>query len=179
MSKDTDNSYIDILRSSGPSKTGCPTCDTRKLLKCACKKSGSEENESEEKFSSPKESPIFVLVGPQEEFQFALKPNVKLTDIKALLEQFIIELTRNVDIDVKELGNNLDTYYDDTQENILATTINHPEHFVEFCNRLRDQELIEIKQEQAQEIENITHQEDCQSFNPSPFKMTLTPFEDF
>ncbi len=211
----TNNSYTSIIRSSGPSKTGCSKCDAKKLPVCICSKSGSEENESEEEFSAPaeetkniyslhqtshfsipsaeeldeeeKEEPILLLSGAQHEFlQFTLKPNVKLTDIKALLEQFIIELAHNNSVDVtgddvniKELGKNLGIYYDDTEENSLAITIKHPEHFVEFFCRLRNKDLIVIKQDQAMKIENIIPEENCQSFNPSPFKMTLTPFSGF
>jgi hypothetical protein len=209
MSKDTEtqlqatNSYTSIIPSLGPSKTGCVKCDAKKLPICVC--SSSEKNESEEKssaltaktismqqishFSTPffrcaeELEPILLLSGPQHEFQFTLKPNVKIIDIIALLEQFIKEVghnngfdvTRN-DVSIKELGKNLGIYYDDTQKNTLAITIKHPEHFVKFFSLLRDKELIVIKQDQAQEIENITREENCQSFNPSPFTMTLKPF---
>lgn len=200
------NSYTSITRSAGPSKTGCAKCEAKKLPFCMCSKSSSEENDPEEECSDPaeetkninliqqtdhfftpsteeldeeeKEEPILLLSGPEHKFQFILKPNIKLTDIKALLEQFIKELAHNVDDDVniKELGKKLGIYYDDTQENSLAITMKNPEHFVEFFSRLRDKDLIVVKQDQAQKIENITPEENCQSFNPSPFKMTLTPY---
>ncbi|MBS0359430.1 MAG: hypothetical protein JSS53_09190 [Proteobacteria bacterium] len=182
MSKDTQlqdtNSYTGGTRLSGPSKTSCPKCDAKKLSACACPKSDSAENESEENFSAPtKENPILVLLGPQNAFQFTLKPNAQLTDIKVLLEQFIIELIPNVgvDVNIRESGKNLGIDYDDTQKNTLAITIKHPEDFVGFFNLLSDKALIVIKPEQVQEIENTN----CQSFNPSPFKTTPTPFEGF
>jgi hypothetical protein len=207
-----NNSYTSIIRSWGSSKTGCDKCDAKKLPICVCSKSGPEENESKEKSSAPtektkninsmqqishfstpyfksaeaqnNEESILLLSGPQHEFEFTLKPNVKLIDIKALLEQYIKELahndgvgvTRN-DISIKELGKNLGIYYDDSPENTLAITMKHPEHFVEFSNRLRDKDLIVIKPDQAQKIENITPKENCQSFNPSSFSMALTPFK--
>src|SRR5262245_37058305 len=111
------NSYANIIRSSGPSTADCATCANKKLPKCFCHpKSGSEENETKQKVSAPteikninsmqqislfstpysrsfeetnKENPTLVLLVQQNEFQFTLKPNVKLIDIKALLEQFI------------------------------------------------------------------------------------------
>ncbi len=207
----TTNSYTSITRSSGPSKTGCAKCDAKKLPNCVCSKSGSEKNEFEEETSAPaektkninsmqqtshfstpyfrsaeelnKEEPILLLSGPQHEFQFTLKPNVKIIDIKALLEQFIIELANNSNnglsnqnLTIKELGEKLGIYYTDSEQESLVIKIENQEFFAKFLNRLVNNNLIEIPQKLKQTMDSLTHQEIGQSFNPSPFKMTLTPY---